>query len=111
MTERCCKNVMHTGSFRSRQCERKGVVEDGGKFYCKQHSPGAAARLQKKLDQRISESEVRRRQHDQLVRDRVVAIRNEALEEAVKVVANAIRNTAENRDLIIKEIRALKEKP
>lgn len=39
----CCERVTrYIGNWpKPGQCERKGIVEAGGKFYCKQHSPAA----------------------------------------------------------------------
>jgi hypothetical protein len=40
---RCCAEVWPAGAWRFSRCSRVGVVEEGGKFYCRQHAPSAAA--------------------------------------------------------------------
>lgn len=36
---RCCGEVYDSLRWRSVQCKRSGVNEEGGKWYCKQHTP------------------------------------------------------------------------
>lgn len=46
---RCCTQVhFYIGRWpHTKQCDRKGVVEEGGKFYCKQHSPAEVKKREK----------------------------------------------------------------
>ena len=38
---RCSAAVADFSGYRFNQCRRKGVVEQGGKLWCKQHNPDA----------------------------------------------------------------------
>ena len=41
MTERCEKRMMR--GFHSHRCSRRGVVEEKGRRWCRQHAPSAVA--------------------------------------------------------------------
>jgi hypothetical protein len=45
---RCCARVQPEHSMHDAPCSRSAKVEDGGKFYCRQHSPAAARARRKK---------------------------------------------------------------
>lgn len=42
MAHKCSANVA-SGSFRVQSCSRPGTVEEGGKWWCKQHAPSIQA--------------------------------------------------------------------
>lgn len=50
--QRCAKHV-YRPHYNSGPCDRAGVVEHEGKWYCRQHSPEAMAKRQAALDERL----------------------------------------------------------
>lgn len=92
---RCCGEVYDNLRWRSVQCKRSGVNEEGGKWYCKQHTPSlkkSAADARYAAWKAKYDADEARREH----RDRCVnALRGldvakvEALLDAVRIVGSS----------------------
>lgn len=66
----CCADVHDSYGVGFHSCSRRGVVEDKGNFYCKQHSPAEVA----KRDAASKEKYAKQREKDRAMWDRRAAI-------------------------------------
>ena len=83
MGEQCSKRVYWGGRYSGHQCSLTGTVEEGGKWYCWQHSPAACKARQEKYGRQYVEG-VRRRAAIEQAHDN--AIWNEAIEAAAAYI-------------------------
>lgn len=52
-SNRCSASVYRDHGLRHDRCERRGVVEEGGKRWCRQHAPSAVAARNAKANEKF----------------------------------------------------------
>lgn len=62
--ERCAKQIYQAGSWHTYPCSRKGIIEEDGSLWCKQHAPSSVATRRAETNARWDrERDARRRQN------------------------------------------------
>lgn len=59
-----CYRIVATDAWSSRQCSRKGVIEEDGRLWCKQHAPSAVRERTKQAEERMDREIEQRCQWD-----------------------------------------------
>jgi maltoporin len=101
MDEQCSAQVYHESSFHG-YCLRSGTVEDGGEWYCWQHSPAAFKARREASNRKWQEESAYRDARLKAVKQvHDNAIWNEAIEAAAKLAGNNVLGHGDRLERLI----------